>query len=195
MKKIFLLFISLFIIGVYISYAQIQVGIVLGPQFPVSGFNDAFNTGMGFGATGKYSLSDNLAVGANLHYNSFSGNRYNDYYNNGYRNRASITAFTGLVEYYFSTDKLKPYAGADFGFYFWSWRWYNYYWTNPSGHPVYNYYHDNGMALGFAPCAGAVYDVTDKIVLSANLKFNIMITERNLNYVGLNLGAFYKIDK
>ena len=193
MKKIFLFLFYLFIIGIYQTNAQIQAGVVLGPQFPVGGFNDGFNAGMGFGLTGKYLVNENMAVGANLHYNSFSGNRYIDYYNNGYRNRAGITAFTGLFEYYFSTDKLKPYAGADLGLYFWNWRtYYNYYWNN-SGKGEYRSY--RGTALGFAPTAGATYDVTDKFVVCANLKFNIMITDNNLNYVGLNIAAFYKIDK
>jgi len=189
MKKIFIVLIFLSIIK--INEAQIQVGVVLGPQFPVGGFTDAFNSGIGFGSTGKYFMKENMAVGTNLHYNYFTGDRY---YNEG-RNRAAITAFTGMFQYYFSTDKIKPYAGGDFGLYFWNWRWYTYYWINPAGNPAYGYYHDNGTALGFAPSGGITYDITDKFVLDGNLKFNLILTESDLNYLGMNLGLFYKFDK
>ena len=154
---------------------------------------------VGFGATGKYSVNDNIAVGANLHYNSFAGTQFNDpYYNAYYRNHAGIFALTGLCEYYFSTDKLKPLAGADLGLYFWNTKFYYYghYWVNPAGHPVYgyDYWPASGVAFGFAPYGGATYDVSDNITLSANLKFNIMFTS-GLNYIGLNFGGFYKFGK
>ncbi len=179
---------------------QFQAGLMLGPQIPVGGFSNAFNVGLLFGATGKYFLKENMVVGLNIHYNSFHGTRNTDpYYNNYYyRNTASITALTGLFEYYFSTDKLKPYAGADLGFYFWGTNIYDQtWWVNPAGHPVYNdyYFHDSGTALGIAPMAGISYDISDNFSLNANLKFNLMLTESRLNYFGINVGAFYKFGK
>ncbi|HEY4797787.1 MAG TPA: outer membrane beta-barrel protein [Bacteroidia bacterium] len=195
LTRIVSLVIFIFLLNAERSFAQFQAGLMLGPQIPVGGFASGFGAGVGFGATGKYSLSDNMAVGANLHYNSFHGKRYNDpYYNNNWTNTASITAFTGLFEYYFSTDKLKPYAGGDLGFYFWSWRWY-YDWVNPAGHVVPDYHYGRGTALGIAPMAGVNYDVSDKVTLNGNLKFNLMLTESNLNYIGINIGVFYKFDK
>ena len=130
MKKIFFVALFLFTLNINQSNAQaIQAGLNMGLQIPVGNFASWYHTGLGVGAYGKYFLKENMAVGANLNFNSFHSNRYHDYYNNDWRNTASITAFTGLFQYYFSTDKLKPYAGADLGFYFWRLHQYNYYWT------------------------------------------------------------------
>ncbi len=196
MKKIFLAVLFLSGLGIFQSNAQFQAGLVLGLDVPVGGFSSWYRPGICFGATGKYSVNEKMVVGGNLHYNSFSGDRFQDpYYYDNWRNKASVTAFTGLFHYYFSEDKLKPYAGADLGFYFWRSRYYyNYYWVNPAGNHVYKYdYHTaHGTALGIAPTGGITYDITDKLVFDGNVKFNLMITEANLNYVGFNLGLFYK---
>lgn len=183
---------------VSVSSGQIQAGITFGAELPVGSFNDLFNAGPGLGIAGKYALDDYLSLGANLHFNAFSGNRYHNP-NDGknWKNRASITGFTGLFEYNFSTEKLKPYMGADLGLYFWGLKYYySYYWFNP-GHPsyVYDYRRETGTELGFAPCGGIYYDLTEQLVLNANVKFHLMVTETGLNYMGINAGMFYKFDK
>jgi hypothetical protein len=197
MKKIFFAVVFLFTLNIHSSNAQaVQAGINMGLQVPVGDFATWYNPGFGAGAYGKYFLKENMALGANLNFNSFRGDRYHDpYYNNDWRDNASITAFTGLFQYYFSGNKLKPYAGADLGFYFWRLKSYNnyYYWTNPAGHPVYNYYTNNGTAFGIAPAGGITYDITDKLVFDVNLKFNLILTESGLNHLGLNFGLLYKI--
>ncbi|MBI3500597.1 MAG: hypothetical protein HY063_02295 [Bacteroidetes bacterium] len=193
MKKIFCCLVVSCFVGR--SMAQFQAGIILGPQIPVGGFSNAFHVGVGFGITGKYFLKDNMAAGINLHYNSFGGDSYRGYYYySDYHSHLGMTAFTGLFEYYFSNDKLKPYAGSDLGLYFWRYK-YDYYWTNNGGNivPVSGISH--GTELGIAPMAGASYEVSDKFILNGNLKFNLMLTESNLNYIGFNFGAFYKFDK
>ena len=202
MKKLFLIFLIFASAGVETAFSQIQAGLILGPQIPVGGFSDGFNVGFGFGITGKYSLQENMAVGANLNYNSFKGDRAylgnNLLYANDWHNKAAITAFTGLFEYYFSTEKLKPYAGADLGFYFWRVKWDYYYdpWINNGGNlvKVHESGSSSGTELGIAPTGGIYYDLSDQLVLNGNLKFNLMLTESNLNYVGINLGLFYKFE-
>jgi len=195
MKKVFFIVLYLFALGISRSNAQaIQAGLNIGFQIPVGNFASWYHPGFSVGAQGKYFLKENMAIGANLNFNSFHGDRYHDAYNNNdWKNYASITAFTGLFQYFFSTDKLKPYAGSDLGFYFWRSQVYSYYWTNPAGHPVYDYHNDHGTALGIAPMGGVTYDVTDKLVLDANLKFNLMLTESGLNFLGINFGVLYKI--
>lgn len=193
MKKIFLISILL-TVGMNLK-AQFQVGGGLGLQIPVGDFSNGYHPGFNIGATGKYFLNENMAVGANLFFNFFNSDKYQDYAGNMWRNHVSITTFTGLFQYYFSTSgKLKPYAGSDLGFYFWRTRFYNY-WINPAGHHVYDYYIDNGTALGIAPTGGITYDISDKLVLDANLKFNLMLTDSGLNYFGINTGIYYKIGK
>lgn len=198
MKKIFFTAVFLFALDIHRSNAQaVQAGLNMGVQIPIGNFAGWYHTGFSVGAQGKYFLKENMAVGANLNFNSFHGNKYHDPYNNNdWRNNSSITAFTGLFQYYFSTDKLKPYIGADLGFYFWRTKgYYSYYWVNPAGHPTYDYHYqtDNGTALGIAPMGGITYDITDKLVFDINLKFNLLLTESGLNHLGINFGLLYKI--
>ena len=191
-KTISVILFSLFLLK---SHAQFQAGLNLGLDIPVGDFAGWSNSGFCFGAAGKYALNEKMSVGANLLYNSFGGDRYQDPYYN-YKNYAYITAFTGLFQYYFSEAKFRPYAGGDLGFYFYKSRFYTYdgYWINPGGNwvPKYGYYYWRGTALGIAPAAGITYDITDKLIFDGNAKFNLMLTESGLNYAAINLGLFYK---
>src|ERR1017187_8654349 len=118
MRKIF--FISVLLITGMQLKAQFQVGGGLGLQIPVGSFSNGYHPGFDIGVTGKYFLNENMTVGANLFFNFFNGDKYRDYDGNVWQNHVSITAFTGLFHYYFSTGgKIKPYAGSDLGFYFW----------------------------------------------------------------------------
>ena len=194
MKKIVHLLLFLFALGLYTSNAQIQTGLETGLQVPVAGFA---SPGFGFGASGKYSLKDNINVGANLHLNFFSGDYYDPYFNNNLRNKTAITSIKGLFEYYYLTtifkDKLKPYAGGDIGFYFWREKGYSY-WINPAGNPVYDSRIYNGIAFGIAPMGGVTYELTDKLVVDSNLKLNLLLTDPDMSYLGINFGLFYKLD-
>jgi hypothetical protein len=56
----------------------------------------------------------------------------------------------------------------------------------------YDYRHIHATALGIAPAGGITYDISDKLVFDANFKFNLMLTESAFNYLGFNVGVFYK---
>lgn len=196
MKKIFLAIFFLSLIGINRSFGQLQAGVVLGLDVPVGDFSYLYKPGFCFGLTGKYPLNEKMSLGLNVHYNGFTGFLAHDPYHTG-ANKAGITAFTGLFQYYFSEEKFKPYAGADLGLYFINSRYYYGSWKNQGGNLVYSYdfIHGHRTALGFAPVGGMTYDISDKLVFDANVKFNLMLTETAFNYIGINLGLFYKFEE
>ena len=58
------------------SFAQLQAGFQLGPQFPMGNMSD-YNTGFGLIATAKYFVNDDAAFGLNVGFNRF-GTGYDD---------------------------------------------------------------------------------------------------------------------
>lgn len=192
MKKLFTVLATTLFISK--SYCQFEAGPVLGLGIPVGDFADGFNVGMGFGGTGKYFFKDNMAAGLNIHYYFFSDDNYYDDSYNKWNNKMNVLPITGLFQYCFTTESPKLYAGGDFLLYNYSYKW-EHTWT----HPVWGYTTDRGSSsdteVGMAPAFGAEIDITDNLVLDANMKVNVMISEENLNYVSFNFGFFYKFGK
>ena len=194
MKYKFFAILFLAVAGIQGAFAQnMQVGLELGLEVPVGDFSIGYAPGYCFGASGKYFLNEKMAVGGNLLYNSFHGYVFKDVYSyETWRNSAAATAFTGLFQYNFTDGKAKLYGGGDLGFYFWRSRYYYDYWINPAGHHSYEYRTWHETELGIAPFGGIAYDISDKLVFDGNIKLNLMLSQIGLNYLGFNVGLFYK---
>jgi opacity protein-like surface antigen len=174
MKKTLLIAAMLLVFGV--TQAQIHVGATIGPQFPLGDFGDAAKAGFGLNVAGKYMLNENMAVGLNLGYTRF-GTGVEDF-------SYSMIPVTGLFEYHFGTGNIKPYAGADLGLYSFGVKF-------KIGDESSS---DSKMYFGFAPTVGALYGLSDKLSLCANLKFNCVLSEGDAStWLGLNVGAIIKI--
>lgn len=172
MKNIFTLLALVMTFLTFSATAQISVGASVGAQLPMGDFGDVFNTGFGINGVAKYDVNENIKVGLNIGYNSF-GSDIDDV-------SASLIPITGLFEYYLPMEGLKPYVGADLGFY-------NIKLEVLGGS-------DSETHIGFAPTAGVLYDFTEQLSFVANLKYNFIDTDNdNITYLGVNLGLVYKL--
>ena len=91
---------------------------------------------------------------------------------------------TGLFEYYFKGDKVKPYVGAGLGLY-------NY---KISYDAMGGSYSDSKSYFGFAPVIGVMYELSEKISLLGNLKFHYVATDGDAaTMIGIHFGAVYNI--
>ena len=174
MKKILLVAAMLLIFG--IAQAQINVGATIGVQIPTGNFGDGYKTGFGINAVGKYMLNENMAVGLNLGYSRF-GTGVTDF-------SSSMIPITGLFEYHFGTENIKPYIGADLGLYDYMVK-IKFLGESSS---------DSKIFFGFAPTAGVLYGLNDNLSLCANLKYNYVTSEGDAaTWLGINVGVVYKI--
>ena len=186
MKKIFIVFfLGFFALN---TQAQFSAGATVGPQIPLGAMADAMKIGFGFNIAGKYLLMDHLALGLNIGYVSFGKKSIENV--SSYSTSGSTLPITALVEYQIGKGKVKPYVGVDLGLYRFSTT------INVvdkglnSTLPI----SFSKMYFGFAPTAGALFELNDKFSLCANLKFNfIAATGGSRTYLGINIGAFYKI--
>lgn len=152
--------------------AQFQVGATLGIQFPMSDMGDAYGPGFGFNVAGKYSISDQTAIGLNLGVNHFTTDD-NEVSGN-------LTPITLLCEYYLPEGIVKPYLGLDLGFY-------NYTVKMDYGSSTLT---DSEFYFGFAPTAGFLYGLKDNLWLAGALKFNYVFTDgESADWLGLNVGV------
>lgn len=156
--------------------SQLSLSATIGPQIPVGDFGKVFNVGFGFTATGRYLLTENVAVGLNLGYTGFGVKDLDGY-------KASMVPVTGLFEYHYRIGKLRPYAGIDMGLC-------RYAISVKSGAVK----ETSGKTyFALAPSLGTSYLLTDKCSLLANLKFNRVFADKGVSWIGLNLGAAYSL--
>jgi len=175
MKKITIVAMIVFSFFTKSSFAQLQAGFQLGPQFPMGNMSD-YNTGFGLIATAKYFVNDDAAFGLNVGFNRF-GTGYDDI--NG-----SFIPITALFEYNLSGEMLVPYLGFDLGGYNYSFKYVI--WGRT--------YSDSKFYFGFAPSAGLKYDFNDNIYFTGCLKWNYVMTDNDdADWLGLNIGVFYKL--
>jgi outer membrane protein W len=183
MKKISILILTILLMVVMNAQAQFKAGATVGVQVPVGTSMDGYKTGLGLNLFGKYMLKENMAVGLNL---GFLGLGFESSGGDGDDStpKSRFMPVTGLFEYYFNGDKIKPYIGADLGLY-------NYKVSYKAGGTSYS---DSKSYFGFAPVVGAMYDLNDKISLLANLKFHYIATEGEAaTMIGIHFGAIYTI--
>lgn len=179
MKKLSLLFLVLFCFFSFSANAQIYGGATLGLQAPIGDFGDAADMGFGINLTGKYMLNENMAVGLNLGYNRFGGEDW-DLGEGDYKISYSMIPITGLFEYHFGGDVVKPYLGADLGLY-------SFGATVKYGGESES---DSELYIGFAPVAGILYDLNENLKLCANIKFhNVFAEGESLSWFGINAGV------
>jgi len=159
------------------AIGQIHVGATIGAQVPIGDFGNYLHTGFGFNATGKYMVKDNIAIGLNVGYNKFGAEISGI--------NAAMIPFTLLGEYQFEYEKFKPYLGADLGLY-------NYRVKVIS--PFFGETTNSKTYFGFAPTAGVLYAINDKLSLCGNLKFHyVVFQEAHASWLGINAGIVYKI--
>ncbi len=179
MKKLSFLFIALFFAFSFSANAQIYGGATLGLQAPMGDFADAANMGIGVNLTGKYMFNENMAVGLNLGYNRFGGEDFN-FGDGDYEVSYSMVPITGLFEFHFGGETIKPYVGADLGLYNFGAR------VKYSGETE----SDSEMYFGLAPVAGILYDLNESLKLCANIKLhNVFAEGESLTWFGINAGV------
>jgi opacity protein-like surface antigen len=169
MKKLLIFTIVAFLgTGMQLS-AQSSVGINLGMYQPNGTGADAQ---LGGQVSFKHNISDQIRIGGNLGYYSKSTELL------GIKFVNSTMPITGLFEYSFSDATLSPYAGADLGIY-------------RFGASIGSGNSSSSTFLGFAPVAGANYEISDNIALNVNFKYHMIFNSGgNSSAIGINLGAF-----
>lgn len=166
MKKVLLT--AVVVLFALTANAQIKVGIGAGLGLPMGDFGDGFKSGFGGAVTGKYMLSENMAVGLNIGYYSFKSKASDDI-------KLSMMPITGLFNYYFATEGFKPYAGADLGFYSAKVK------SDIAGFS----FSTSETKFGFAPVVGFEYGLGETMNLDVNAKYNMV---SDANFVTINVG-------
>jgi opacity protein-like surface antigen len=175
----------------FTSNAQISVGLTGGVGLPLGDFAAAASTGIGGGLQGRYHLNDNLAIGLNFGYYTFSGISIDMGPQGKISTSFNIIPVTASCEYFFSDGDFKPFAALDLGMY-------------SLGAKV-DATASNGTTLsadsprenkfGFGIGAGAAYGLSDKFDLIGSVKYNTIVGDNsNLNWIGVNVGVSMKFD-
>lgn len=179
MKKISVLLIALFALVSINIKAQIVGGATIGLQAPIGDFADGAKMGVGINLSGKYMLKENMAVGLNLGYNKFGGKSFG-FGEWDLKYSYTMIPITGLFEYHFGGETVKPYVGADLGLYHFGAK-------IKSGGDSHS---DGELYFGLAPVVGALYDFSDNLVFCANLKLhNVFGDGDTLSWIGINVGV------
>ncbi|MBN2666180.1 MAG: porin family protein [Bacteroidales bacterium] len=179
MKKLSVLFIAMFCLFSFTANAQITGGATLGLQAPIGDFADAANMGVGINLFGKYMLNDNMAVGANLGFNRFGAEDFG-WDEMDFKACYSMIPVTGLFEYHFGGNSVKPYVGADLGIYRFGMR------VKYDGESE----SESELYFGLAPVAGITYDINETLKFCANLKLhNVFAEGESLSWIGINAGV------
>jgi outer membrane protein W len=176
MKKVILVVLTLVGFMTMNVQAQMAVGGTVGLQVPVGDFAEGINMGFGITVIGKYMVKDNLALGASVGYSQF-GTDIEDV-------NLSIRPITGLVEYHFGTEGVRPYIGADVGVYTVK--------ANVKSQGV------NVSAsesyLGFAPTGGLIFGKSESLSFVVNAKYHFVMSEgASTSWLGANFGVIFQL--
>lgn len=216
MKKLVLQWVSICLLSLMYSsasFAQISVGLSGSMAFPNGDMasKDKMDVKSGYGVHlhGRYALNDNLAIGLNVGYYSFTINDVSAGTNASLTTASIYMMPVSLcAEYAFLTDDFKPYAGIDIGMINNS--------AKASGDVSGNTYELTGSKSGlyFAPVIGFNYAVSDAFDLNFHAKYNYGLTSGSMNitrkvnsvstddkmdwynstFISLHLGIAYKIN-
>lgn len=123
----------------------------------------------GFHLAGKYTLKENISLGANI-----------GYY---FKSEDGLTLFsmplTGLFEYSLTSSKFSPYVGADVGLYRIG--------ISGGGETI------STSNFGMAPVIGFNYTIAQKISLNSNFKYHYILTdEETTSGIAINAGLVFK---
>jgi len=152
------------------------------------------NTGTGgfsFGLHARYFINDNMAAGLNFGY-SFVGAQDMNKIGSGVIGVMTIRPIMAAFDYYFLTDKFRPYAGLEFGVITTSL-------TITDGLASLT---GSGTGIAVAPVLGVQMDFTDHFGIMANVKYMYGMNEHKwdstkpddagiaaTSYIGYNLGV------
>jgi outer membrane protein W len=185
--------------SVLTSNAQIAIGLTGGFGSPMGDMSNkdkgSLGSGFGGGLTGRYFVNDNMAVGVNLSYFSFTVNDVPSGVTASYNNMPITAAF----DYYFMDEGFKPYAGLEAGFINTSYK------TSTGGADI--SFSKGGLLV--APVVGFAYEINDNIDLMLNAKYMYGMTSGkqdvtvsgvtgsvetyDATFLNINLGVSYKL--
>ncbi|MFN6943806.1 MAG: hypothetical protein ACK4ND_02590 [Cytophagaceae bacterium] len=175
------LIVGLFLLVSSTGKAQVSLGFTGSFNLPVGALGDMYRSGVGGTTTIKLMISEDMAIGANLGYHYYAVQGAFQTFSN------SFMPITALLEYYFSDDDIRPYAGIDIGAY-------NYRVAQRFGGQTFS---DSRILFGFAPNVGALIALSDGLDLNLNVKYNYIFhtpplsnTPRPFAYFGLGAGLF-----
>lgn len=179
MKKLLL---SLAAVAVgFAASAQISIGAYGGLALPMGDLSDGkYKMGFGGGVAGNYSLNDNMTVGANIGYYSFTNEASDDI-------TMTSLPIMATFNYYFADEGFKPFVGAEVGMSMVTSK-FNILGISAEG---------KSTAFGFGLVGGAAYGMSDNLDLFAAVKYNQFSLGGDLNgtlsYLPINIGILYKL--
>ncbi len=185
--------------SVFTSNAQIAIGLTGGMGLPMGDMSNkdkgSLGSGFGGGLTGRYFLNDNMAVGVNISYFSFTVNDVPSGVTASYNNMPITAAF----DYYFMDEGFKPYAGLEAGFINASYK------TSANSTDI--NFSKGGLLV--APVVGFAYGINDNIDLMLNAKYmygmtsgkqdvtvsgtSLSVDTYDATFLNFNLGVSYKL--
>lgn len=150
-----ILFLMLFIP----AYAQVQLGVEIGPGIPLGDFEDFYEVGVGGRFKFNYFVNDNVAVGTALGIYGF-GFEFNDDLD------LISVPWTFHGEYFFKGPKASPYLGAGIGMCFLSWE------NNGRGRD-FNFDNDDVRFAGNLG-GGVLFNVQKNLELGGDMRFHLV---------------------
>jgi len=196
------------------SDVKAAVGLGLVYNIPMGGFakedtsigSPAVKGGIGFNIDGDYFLSPTLSVGVNTGYYGFKYDVADDSLIKYDKAKYSIIPLNLKASYYFSEGPLRPYVGINLGM--------NIISSNVTASVQSLYFNevsgemetiwlsteviDKMTKFGVAPMAGALYDVSDQLMLNFNLRYDYVNAKdkeygfNNATFLGITFGAMFK---
>lgn len=147
---------------------QLKLSFGPGVALPMGNFGDYYGMGIGGTVEARYFISENISIGGNLGYYSFTEKTTEDLLKSS-DNKAtfSFMPLLGNVSYFLSEEGFKPYVAGNLGLYMWK---------EKVTYDVLGEWESSGSDLGVAPEVGFFMGLTDKIDLTANARYNIVFT-------------------
>lgn len=192
MKKVIIL--ASLIAASFVSHAQYKVGVFGSVTGTPSDLADAenlkFGNGVGGGISVRKEFTENIFIGGNLSFVSINNSlTVGDV-------SAWMLPLAAAGEYYFMTDKIKPYVGLEAGYGLFHFA-YDIMGTSDATT-------DRGVYI--APNVGVAYGITDGIDLTLNAKYALFrpgaskvssqdTESSNMSHWGVNLGFAFAIGK
>lgn len=174
MKNLLLAFATLFLftsasLAQKSDLTELELGINLGGGIPVGDIANNFGGGFAWNINGYYGLSDELSAGLEIGTTTFNSSVRTVFGSINVGN-FTITEILAVGRYkFYEKEALQIGGGLGLGLY--------------SG--------SGNSELGISPRVYGSYMLTDEIGLTANIPFNLILTEGSLNYLQIRVGAFY----
>lgn len=173
MKNLLLAFATLFLftsasLAQKSDLTELELGINLGGGIPVGDITNSFGGGFAWNINGYYGISEELSAGLEIGGTTFNSSISTPF--GAFGADFTLTEFLAVGRYkFFEKEALQIGGGLGLGLY--------------SG--------GGNSELGISPRVYGSYMLTDEIGLTANIPFNLILTEGSLNYLQIRVGAFY----